>query len=71
MRGLPKELEEAMERLLDADAESGRMPAARSNVERIDALRAARTVIAQWRKGDVDLAEVIARIEALTKRARR
>jgi hypothetical protein len=64
-RGLPKELHDVMERLLDADAGADSDLVPRANVERIDALRAARAVIAAWRKGDIDVAEAVSRIEAL------
>jgi hypothetical protein len=59
-----------MERLLDADACADSDPAPRSNVKRIDVLRAARAVIAAWRNRDIDLAEAVSRIEALVAHAR-
>jgi hypothetical protein len=40
-------------------------------VERIEALRAARAVIAAWRKGEIDVAEAVSRIEALVAPAHR
>jgi hypothetical protein len=60
-----------MERLLDADAEPDSDPPARATVERIDALRGARAIIAAWRKGDIDVGEAVSRIEALVAHARR
>lgn len=71
MLDLPKELRDVMEQLLEADADSDRAATQRSSVERIDVLRAARTVVAQWRRGDIQLAEAVARIEAMVTQSRR
>ncbi len=60
-----------MEQLLEADADSDGAATPRSNVERIDALRAARAAIAEWRRGVIDLPEAVARIEALVAQSRR
>lgn len=65
MPDLPKALQDAMERLLEADADSEREPAPRSNVERIDALRTARVLIADWRRGALDIDEAVRRLDAL------
>lgn len=70
MSDLPKELQDAMERLLDADADSDRNPVPRSKVERIDALRTARAVIAEWRSGAVELDDAVRRLDALVSAAR-
>lgn len=67
---LPKALQDAIERLLYADAESHRSPRPRSSVERIDALRAARRIITEWRKGSIDLGEAVSRIESLVRATR-
>ncbi len=68
---VPQELRDAREQLLEADADSERAATSRSSLERLGALRAARAVIAQWRRGDIDLADAVARIEALVAQSRR
>ncbi len=60
-----------MGRLLDADADSDRNPAPRSHVERLDALRTARAVIADWRGGAFDIDEAVRRLDALACAARK
>lgn len=62
---LPKALQHAIERLLDADADSERGGSSRTQVDRIDVLRAARGALAAWRNGEIDLGEAVARIDAL------
>ena len=70
MSDLPKALRDAMEQLLEADDDLARATTPRSNVERIDALRAARPIIAEWRRGNTELADAVCRIEALVARSR-
>lgn len=70
MGDLPKALQDAMERLLDADTESHGRPTPSSNVERIERLRAARAIAADWRRGEVELEEAVRRIESLVATAR-
>lgn len=65
MGDLPRELREAMERVLDADAESDRSPTPLSSDARIERLRAARSIVAGWRRGDVGLEAAIGRLNAL------
>ena len=59
MDQLPEALQRAMERLFDAGAQNDRA------VERIHALRTARGIITEWRRGRMDAQEAIRRIEAL------
>lgn len=70
MHDLPKALQDAMERLLEADADLETSHARRSNVERIDALRAARALIADWRRGTLDVHEAVRRLDALVNAGR-
>ena len=65
MDDLPREMREAMERLLDADAESDRSPTPLPSAERLERLRAARAIIAAWRKGEMGLADALERLGAL------
>lgn len=67
MPDLPTALQDAMERLLDADADSDRGPEPRSHAERLESLRTARTIIAEWRRGAIDMDEAVRRIDALVK----
>ncbi len=70
MPDLPKALRDAMERLLEADADWETSRAPRSSVERIEALRAARGLIADWRRGTLDVDETIRRLDALASAGR-
>jgi hypothetical protein len=65
MDQLPEALQRAMERLFDAGAQDDRVDGSVSAVERIQALRTARGIITEWRRGRMDAQEAIRRIEAL------
>ena len=69
MNDLPKQLQAAMEWLLEADADSDRSPAPRPNIERIETLRRARAIVADWRRGALAIDEAVRRIEALARTA--
>jgi hypothetical protein len=70
MDQLPEGLQRAMERLFEAGAPDERVGEAVSAVERIHALRTARKIIAEWRRGRMDAQEAIRRIEALIPMSR-
>jgi hypothetical protein len=65
---LPKTLQEAMARLLDADADSERRPACVSHVERIHLLRTARGTLSEWREGRLTTDQAIERLDSLAQR---
>jgi hypothetical protein len=65
---LPNSLQEAMARLLDADADSDRSSAPVSHVERIHLLRTARGTLNQWREGRLSTDQAVERLDALAHR---
>ena len=69
MNDLPKELQAAMEWLLEADADSEKSPAPRPNAERLETLRIARAIVADWRRGALSIDEAVRRVEALARDA--
>jgi hypothetical protein len=62
---LPTPLQEAMWRLLDADADSDRSPTPARRLRRIELLRAARAVVSAWREGRVTTEQAAVRIDEL------
>jgi hypothetical protein len=68
---LPKALQEAMWRLLDADTESDRCPTPARRFERIELLRAARAAVSAWREGRLTTEQAVVRIDGLAKSMRR
>jgi hypothetical protein len=64
---LPKALQEAMSRLLDADSDSDRSPAPPPPTKRIEVLRAARAAVRDWREGRLTAEQAVACLDALAK----
>jgi hypothetical protein len=64
---LPKALQEAMTRVLDAEADSERSPASAPPLERIRLLRAARAALSEWREGRLTSEQAVAHLDGLAK----
>ncbi len=65
-----KALQDAMSRVLDADADSEPGPTSESRTRRFLALRAARIILAEWRQTRLTTDEAVARLDALAKAMR-
>jgi hypothetical protein len=65
-----KTLQDAMSRVLDADADSNPSPTPVSRMRRFLALRAARIIFSEWKEEHLTTDEAVARLDALASAMR-